>query len=251
MEPERPTRDETGGDASETTGGAASETGGAASETTGGDASETGEHPESASAGKRSGPAPAALSGREGRIPGSGWGALLRWVSGWALLSWAGRLLLLALGWRREASVELSDGYLSIRRTTVFRGRVIRESEEKRSLRTLLAASRQVRYPSLHLAVGALSLAVGILVGGLFAWDALRFGDRTLLLIGSLVLAGAGLDLVLDILVPGRARRVALEIRVEQGRGLRLVGVPLGEADRLLNALARSLRRTGSGRGGV
>lgn len=184
-----------------------------------------------------------ALSGREGRIPRSGLGALLRWASGWALLSWTGRLLLRALGWRREVRIELSNEILSIRRTTLFRGRVIREAEERRSVRTVLAASRQVRYPALHLAVGAFSLAVGVLVGGLFAWDALRFGDRTLLFVASLIFAGAGLDLLLDILVPGRAGRVCLDIRVEQGRGLRLVGVPLGDADRFLNEIAPGLQR--------
>ncbi len=184
---------------------------------------------------------PAAVSGREGRIARSGPLALLRWLSGWALLSWAGRLLFFALGWRREVSVELSDGVLSIRRVTAFRGRVVRESEEKRSLGSVLAASRQARYPTLHLAVGAFSLAVGVLVGGLFAWDALRFGDWTLLVMSSLVLVGAGLDLLLDILVPGGASRVGLDIRVEGGSGLRLVGVPLPDADRFLKALARDL----------
>ena len=186
-----------------------------------------------------------ALSGREGRLPGAGPGTVLRWASGWALLSWVGRVLLLALGYRREARIELADGWLRIQRATVFRGRVIRESEERRSLRSLVAASRLVRYPSLHLVVGALSLSVGILVGGLFAWDALRFGDRALLLVASLIFAGAGLDLVLDVLVPGRARRVCLDIRVEQGSGLRLVGVPLEEADRFLGELSRALERPG------
>ena len=196
------------------------------------------------------GSAGAVVSGRERPPVASGFIALGRWVSGWALLSWFCRLLLFALGWRREARIEISDGILSIRRTTAFRGRIIHESEEKRLLRTVLAASRQVRYPALHLAVGAFSLGVGVLAGGVFAWDALRFGDWTLLVIAFLFFVGAGLDLLLDILIPGRAGRVGLDIQVQGANGLRLVDVSLPDADRFLTELTRVLERpSGGGKG--
>ena len=190
-----------------------------------------------------------AVAGLEGRLARGGLVALLRWASGWALLGWAGRLLLSAVGFRREARIALSDGWLEIQRRTLFWGRVISETEERRSLRSLLSAGRQVRYPALHLVVGIFSLACGVLLGGFFAWDAFRVGDRILLAMASVVFLGAGLDLALDILVPGRSGRVALDIRVEQGRGLRLIGVALDDADRFLTALAESVRRLDTTKG--
>jgi hypothetical protein len=93
----------------------------------------------------------------------------------------------------------------------------------------------------LPLAVGALSLAVGVLAGGIFAWDAIRFWDSGLLVMASVVFVGAGLDLALEILVPGRTGRVAMEVRLEKGRRLRLTGAPIEDADRFLKALASYL----------
>jgi len=45
------------------------------------------------------------------------------------------------------------------------------------------------------------------------------------------------LDLGLDVLLPGARGQVELELTTARGTRLRLVGVPLADADRLLVAL--------------
>ncbi len=181
--------------------------------------------------------------GRIGRVPSSSFSAVLRWVSGWALLSWVGRVLARSLDMRREAELELHDGALRVRRRTQLLGRMTSETEERNRLDLLQGAERSVRYPALHLLVGMVSLSVGILFGGIFLFDALVTGDRILLVVGLVVLAGAGLDLVLDTLRPGWSRRVALQIQTRGSRKLRIVDVPLHEADRFLDELSRRFEK--------
>lgn len=75
-------------------------------------------------------------------------------------------------------------------------------------------------------------------------FDGARSGELTLMLAGAaLALAGAGLDLALDVLGPGRRARVTVDLAVHRGRVLRLSRVPLADADRFLGALRE---RTGS-----
>jgi hypothetical protein len=76
------------------------------------------------------------------------------------------------------------------------------------------------------------------LVGGLFLFEGLTSGRGLLLLLAAvLVGAGAGLDLVLDVLVPGTRERVALDIDVLPRRRLRVSGIGLPEAERFLRVI--------------
>jgi hypothetical protein len=83
-----------------------------------------------------------------------------------------------------------------------------------------------------------------VLVGGLFVFDALRVGELPLLGIGAaLLLGGAGLDLVLAVLVPGTRGRVALDLDLGPGHRARVSGVSQRDADALLGELAKLLPR--------
>jgi len=173
--------------------------------------------------------------GRSPRRPGL---EILRWVSGWALAVWLVRAIAFALGVRRQAELSLGDDGLEVSTTVSLLGRTVRERQETWRLDALDGASRQVRYPALHLLVGAVALSFGILFGGLVLFDGVRSGELTLVLLAAAVLlAGAGLDLALDVLVPGRRGRVVVDLVARSRRPLRLTHVPLEQADAFLRAL--------------
>jgi hypothetical protein len=180
------------------------------------------------------------MAGRLGRTPRASALEVLRWVSGWALLAWLVRTLGFVLGVRREAEVRLGRKGIEVRTRVSLLGRTIREREETWRLEAVETAGRQVRYPALHLLVGALALSVGILFGGLVLFDGARSGELVLLgMAAVLVLGGAGLDLALDVLVPAQRGTVAVELRARAQRPLQLTHVPLDEADVFLRALRK------------
>lgn len=183
------------------------------------------------------------VEGRVGRVPSTPGREALRLVTGWALLRWVARGLGALLGLDRRGEATLLPTGVRIRRTTTVFGRRVRDDEVAIPLVGVLGVVRYARWPSVHLLVGALALGAGVLVGGVSAADAVRTGETWLLLVAAgALLLGAGLDLGLEVLVPARAARVALEIRVRSGAGLRLTGVDLRAADRFLAAIERELR---------
>jgi hypothetical protein len=182
------------------------------------------------------------LQGRLGRFPGGPLRSLLRWLTGWALLSWAVRLLMAILGLRRRAQILLRGDAVTIRRELALLGRPLSSSEQTVRLSELRFARRAARYPMLHLLVGVTSFAVGIFLGALLLADGLRAGDLTLLLLAAgLWLGGAGLDLALDVLASGWRGRVALDLDLGRGTRTRVSGVELARADRFLHRLAQRL----------
>jgi hypothetical protein len=190
------------------------------------------------------GPSGTKISGRLGRAPVGGIREVLRLISGVALLAWIVRTAGAAVGHRREAEVELRDDALKIRHRTHLLGRVVREGEDTYTIAAVAGAGRDVRYPSLHLLVGAVALSAGILAGGLVAFDGIRGGDTLLVVVAAaIILAGAGLDLALEVLIPGRTGRVALDLRMLPKRTVRLSRIPHEDADRFLAALTRTIAR--------
>lgn len=184
------------------------------------------------------------IAGEVGHAPSTSFRTVLRLVSGVAAVQWLARLVARAAGVRREVELELVANGVRVRRRTSLMGRVIREAEESYTLAALAGAGRESRYPALHLLVGLVALSAGVLGGGLLIFDGVRSGETVLLLLGAAaILVGGGLDLALAVLVPGRAARVALDLRVMPKRTVRVVGVPLPEADRFLAALERRLAR--------
>jgi hypothetical protein len=185
-------------------------------------------------------PASLLIEGELGRARRGGAVETLRWVSGWAILAWLLRGLAFLLGVRRRAEVRLGRAGLEVRSRTTLLGRVIREQEETWRLEALETASRQVRYPSLHLLVGVLCGSLGLLSGGLFLFDGARSGELVLLGVGAaLIVGGAGLDLVLDVLVPGARGKASVELHARAQRPLRLTRVSLADADSFLRALRK------------
>lgn len=182
------------------------------------------------------------VRGRAGAFPNGTVAAVLSWVSGFALLYWAVQLVLRAVGYARDVEVELCGDAVRLKTTAHLLGRVVRSAEQVHPIARLHFARRACRYPSLYLVLGAFSFAAGLLIGGVFAFDALRLGDGPLLLIAMLlIVGGVGLDLVFDVVVPGRQASVALDLDLERGQRVRIVGVPLEDADALLAALSRRI----------
>jgi hypothetical protein len=178
------------------------------------------------------------IGGSLGRSPRRGVIEVLRWLSGWALIAWLVRGIAFVLGVRRHAELRLAKGGLEVHTRVSLLGRTVREREETWRLDAIEGAGRQVRYPSIHLLVGAVALSIGVIFGGLVLFDGARSGEIMLLLIAAgLVIGGAGLDLALDVLVPAQRGRVSVDLTARSQRPLRLTRVPLEDADAFLRAL--------------
>ncbi len=190
------------------------------------------------------------LEGHLGRAPRSSALEVLRWLTGWALLSWLLRGLGFLVGLRRRARLRLADDGVEVHTEIAMLGRTVSERDETWRLDALDGVGRRVRYPAIHLVAGAVALSVGVLFGGLVLFDGVRSGELVLLLLASgLLFGGAALDLALDVLVPARAGRVALELSPRARRPLRLTRVPLEQADAFLRALrAQAAGRASQGR---
>jgi hypothetical protein len=173
--------------------------------------------------------------------------AILRWITGIALLSALYRAACFLLALRREAEIELEGAILRVRGRTTFLGRTVRSTEACYTLDRISGAFRRARFAVLGSAVGVISLASGILLGGHLLFDGVRGGAPVLLIAGaSAVLLGAALDLVLEIWLPARAGKVELQVDVQGARSVRVSRVPLPDADRLLSALAERVALQGS-----
>jgi hypothetical protein len=179
-----------------------------------------------------------AVEGHLGRVPRRGALEVVRWISGWALAVWALRALAFLLGVRRRAEVRLAKGGLEVNTRVSLLGRTVRERDETWRLDSIQSAGRQVRYPAIHLLVGAIALSIGVLFGGLVLFDGARSGELVLFLLAAvLIVGGAGLDLALDVLVPASKGLVAVDLALPS-RSLRLTRVPVEDADVFLRALS-------------
>jgi hypothetical protein len=199
-------------------------------------------------------PSPSAertLAVRKARVRGrlhaparSGYVTVLGWLSGVTALRWALRLPLAMLGYSCELEAELALDAIRVRRTTQLLGRTLEKAEQVYPLARLRAAQRASRFPTMHFILGAFFFALGVLLGGIFAFDAARTGDRALWLIAfALLMLGSGLDLVLEVLVPGGRGRVLLDLDFGQPHRMRLAGVAIEDADRFLGELWRRFSR--------
>lgn len=165
--------------------------------------------------------------------------AILRWVTGIALLSALYRAVCFVLAMRREAEIELEGGLLRVRGRTTFLGKTVRSTEACYTLDRISGAFRRARFALLGSAVGVISLSCGVLLGGHLLFDGVRGGAPFLLIAGAAtVLLGAALDLAIEVLLPGRKAQVELQVDVLGARSVRVSRVPLSDADRLLSALA-------------
>lgn len=172
--------------------------------------------------------------------PRSGFVGALRLVSGFALLQWLVRGLAWLAGVHTHADVVMDDSGVTLEARTQIAGRTVRTRNERYARSALLAAARVTRFPAVHLLVGALALALGIVFGGAVFADGVKSGETVLLLAGAgLVLGGALLDLLLAVVVPASRNRSTLELVVAPGKRLRLVDVVADDADAAVAAVAR------------
>jgi hypothetical protein len=164
--------------------------------------------------------------------------AVLRWLSGVALLQWAIRVLGFLARVEREIDVELGPETLRVRRRTSWFGRTLRDVEAVYALDRITGAFRRARYALLRTLTGMFALALGILLGGHLAFDASSGGAPLLFVLAAVVIAaGSGLDLALDVLGPAVRGRVHLQIDLSDARSVKVGDVPIGQADALLGRL--------------
>lgn len=172
--------------------------------------------------------------------PRSGFWGALRLVSGLALLQWLGRGLLALAGMRTSAELTIDTESITVESRTELGGRVVRRSRERFGRAALLSAAHATRFPALQLLVGALALAVGIVLGGWLLADGVQSGETFLLLVGAgLALGGGLLDLLLAVAVPAARGRSTLSLELAPRRSLRLVDVPVDDAEAAVEAVAR------------
>lgn len=170
--------------------------------------------------------------------------ALLRWLSGFALLSALERLVCYLVAMRRELEIELRGETLCVRGRTSLFGRTLRSSEACYEVWRVTGAFRRARFALLRTVIGVLSVSLGILVGGYLVFDGARGGAPLLLWIGAGVVAiGSSIDLVLNVLLPASAARVDVQVDLRDAGSLRLGRVEQADADRLLEALSLKLSR--------
>lgn len=159
-------------------------------------------------------------------------------VTGVALLGWALRGLLALIGARREVDLRIANGGIELEERTRAFGRVLRQTKTSFTFPGVRSVMREVRFPRLHLYAGAIALALGVLVGGTWIFDGVRGGDFRLAALGAgVLLLGAVLDLVLDVLVPAQRGRVSVELAADRGRRVRVGDLALGDADAFVAAL--------------
>lgn len=186
-----------------------------------------------------------AVTGRAGHAPPGGFRGVLRLVSGWALVQWLLRALAFVVTLRREVTLQFGGAGLEVLGSTRLFGREVRHSRATYPFRAVRAASREVRFPRVHLLVGALALGVSLLLGGLWVAEGVRTGETYLLMAGgALILGGALLDLAVSVLPLGRRGRVAVQLHADEAR-IALVGVDEARVDAFLRELERRL--VGSG----
>lgn len=174
--------------------------------------------------------------------PRGGFVGFLRLATGLALVQWLARALGAVVGLRRQAVLSFHGGGLRLQKRVTLLGRLIRERDESFTLAAIASVARFARRPALGLLLGALALAVGILVGGLFFVEGVRSGETYLLLFGAgLVGIGAALDLGLSVLWPAHRGRRGLELAVLPKRRFALLAVDEASATRFVDELERRL----------
>ena len=165
------------------------------------------------------------FSGVASSLPPAPFIGFLRLLTGWAALSWLVRGILWTLGYRHTVNLHTGNGAVRVARDRRLLGRSIRQSDETLSLRALGEVTHRSWFPSLQLYVGSLSLALGIVIGGLFLIDGVRTGETYLLLLGAgAILVGGGFDFGLQLVLPARRGEQHIDLRTISGRGLSVRG---------------------------
>lgn len=170
---------------------------------------------------------------------------LLLAACGWLLATSSLRAIgRLALGWRRPATLTLTDAGLELQQQTLLLGRVLRERHTVFPRAGIRHVTREIKYQRAPLYAGVASLALGTYLGiGLFL-DGARVPGMSLSLIGLgllVIVAGLVLDFALTWLADLARGRCRLLLFPMRGGAIALSGLESEAADALLRRLGREL----------
>jgi hypothetical protein len=177
-----------------------------------------------------------------GELEGEHRGGLARTLgvlTGWSLLRGAA----LAIGrgifsLRRPMTLSLEGGTLRVLGHTELLGRTLRTFDVRYPVRELVEIRREARFPALPVALSAVALGVGAILGARAVVEGAGVAYFPLIALGlGLLVGGLVFDLLLRALFPGVRGRGRLLLRARDARAVVLTDLSLEELDRLLDAL--------------
>lgn len=179
------------------------------------------------------------IEGSVGPAPRRAWATVLLGITG--ILFVIGALRLFAryvLAYRTPAEVSIAGDAVTVRWRSILLGRTLRDREVVVPRSSLANATREVRYPSLHLYAGLVALAIGSYFGMSMVVDGFRAWSTSLLGAGLLIiLAGIVLDFALASIVPGTKGKCRILFRPRKGSTLSIENVDPKRADAALAKL--------------
>lgn len=162
-------------------------------------------------------------------------------VTGLIVLRWLWRFVYrMLLRARRPAECVLEATGLKVTSDLQMLGKPMRKAEVVIPFDNLARAEREIRYPRLAVYAGLLMLALGTFAGVSVFTDGARSGSPSLMAVGAAIFGlGVALDMVLNVLVPGRSGKHRLLLVPRKGRALALSVGDEKAADRLLQRLGQ------------
>jgi hypothetical protein len=145
-----------------------------------------------------------------------------------------------ALGFRKPATVSISETGARVRYKTEILGRTLRERDIVLGREGLASVLREVRYPRAAFYAGLFFLAVGSFVGVRTLADGVRAASPSLLLTGFVFVAlGVLLDFALGSVVPSSTGRCRLVFVPKAGPRICIADVNVERVDLALARLAK------------
>jgi len=190
--------------------------------------------------------APAAAISVACNVEGLQRSVLGRWVAimtGYALVRGlahaVGRMV---FSWRRPATITLEGDALRLVGHSELAGRTLQTFDVRFPLAQIAEIHREARYPHLPAAISIVALGTGFTLGARAVIEGAGAVYFPLVGLGlGLIVGGFVFDLLLRALLPGLRGRVRLRVRSVGAKAMVLGDLPIGELDRLLDALdARS-----------
>ena len=186
------------------------------------------------------------LSGEIASPPRSAIATVLLAVTGILFVAQLARLLgRIALGYRRPATLRLSERGLELAHRTEMLGKVLRDREIVVPMANVSKVTREVRYARAGLYIGLFALVVGSYVGMGLLVDGARVpgGSAPLIGLGVLIIVlGLGIDFGLSALADSARGRCRLVVEPRKGRALCIGALDPTRADAMLTTIADRAR---------
>lgn len=145
----------------------------------------------------------------EGELESRPWGTpikIITAVTGILLIRWIVRAIArYLLGFRRTGTVTLSATTVALEYQTKLLGKIVRQGTTNYSLRSLRSGGHELRFPALHLLIGALLLVLGVAFGFNLFVEGIWSSYPALAIFGAAIIGGGILiDVLLEKLVPSK-----------------------------------------------